>query len=133
MGCSHSCQLATPPPGCVRVIHATGHVVDLPAPVTAGELTGRPPAHVLVSAARLATFGSERLLPGERLAVGGVYFLLPHALLRDESSIVDLATHMGRLLAAAAKRAVPVVDPRKVQPRARVWKPVLDQIEETNP
>ncbi|XP_074566073.1 uncharacterized protein LOC141822527 [Curcuma longa] len=131
MGCSNSCQLAAPPPGCVRVVHATGRVVDLPAPVTAGELTGRPPAHVLVSAARLAALGSERLLPGERLAVGGVYFLLPHALLRDEASIVDLATHMGRLL-AAAKRAGPVVGPRKVQPRAPVWRPVLDQIEETN-
>lgn len=132
MGCSSSCQLATPPPGCVRVVHATGRVVDLPAPVTAGELTGRPPAFVLVSAARLAAFGSERLLPGERLAVGGVYFLLPHALLRDESSVVDLATHMGRLLAAAAKRADAVVGPRKVPPRARTWKPKLDRIEETN-
>ncbi|KAG6485257.1 uncharacterized protein LOC122011372 [Zingiber officinale] len=132
MGCSSSCQLDGPPPGCVRVVHATGHVVDLPAPVTAGELTGRPPTHVLVLAARLAAFGSERLRLGDRLTAGGVYFLIPHELLRAESSVVDLATHMGRLL-ATAKRAGPVAVPtaaQKVRPRARAWKPELDAIEE---
>ncbi|XP_074564820.1 uncharacterized protein LOC141821309 [Curcuma longa] len=135
MGCSTSCQLAAPPPGCVRVVRLTGHAEDLRAPVTAGELTGRPPSAVLVSAAHLADLASARLRPDDRLVPGSVYFLLPHALLCAESSALDLAALMRRLLAASKRvgtaAARPAVPSRKARPRPGAWEPELDAIAET--
>lgn len=133
MGCSYSSCEVPLPPGCVRVIRITGHVEDLRAPVTAGEITGRPPKHVLFSGTHLAAFGSNPLRPDDLLEPGRVYFLLPEAIIRSASSAVDLAILMSRLQAASAHRAGPSsLSPaaKPDQQRLRAWKPELNPIVE---
>ncbi|WOK94383.1 hypothetical protein Cni_G03085 [Canna indica] len=134
MGCFHSsCKAPAPAPDCVRVIHITGQSQDLKAPVTAGQLTGSPPKHALYTSAHLASFGSSWFRPDDLLEPGRIYFLLPHAVLRSESSAVDLATLTTRLLAAANKgeSCAPPVAAKPCRPRIRsTWKLELDAIEE---
>ncbi|CAL9753638.1 unnamed protein product [Musa acuminata subsp. burmannicoides] len=132
---------------CVRVIHMNGYVEDFEAPVTVGEVTGKPPTHVLLSSAHLIAFGSNLLRPDDCLEPGRLYFLLPHAVFQSESSPVDLATLMTRLTTAAkrggvaAPPAAPLPPPsgpvwlglgrgNPMASRARTWRPELDAIEE---
>ncbi|RWW40183.1 hypothetical protein BHE74_00054427 [Ensete ventricosum] len=133
MGCAQSSSKASPPRDCVRVIHMTGYVEDLKAPVTVPQITRRPapPTYVLYSSDYLTTIGSNPLRPDDQLQPGRVYFLLSQDALRSETSAVDLANLMNRLAATAKKRgsAPPVVSlPSRSRPPA--WKPNLDSIEE---
>lgn len=132
MGCTQSSSKASPPKDCVRVIHMTGYVEDVKAPVTVAQIRRRsPPKDALYSSDYLTTFGSNPLRPDDQLQPGRVYFLLPQDVIRSETSAVDVANLMNRLVAAAKKRgsAPPVVTlPSRSRPPA--WKPNLDSIEE---
>lgn len=130
----------------VRVIHINGYVEDFPVPVTAGQVTGKPPKHVLCTSAHHLTLGSQPLpRPDDTLEPGRLYFLLPHSVFRSDSSLVELASLMNRLTAIArrrrqapAGRQQPVGSFGKLgpgnngpwRPRAGTWKPKLDSIEE---
>ncbi|KAG6469210.1 uncharacterized protein LOC122034104 [Zingiber officinale] len=127
---------------CVRVIHMNGYFEDYEPPVTVGEVTGKPPAHVLLSSAHLLAFGSNPLRPDDRLESGRLYFLIPHSIFQSETSPLDLASLMTRLSGAARRGgagAAPPSSPRRSegqwcrerQMTARgTWKPELDPIEE---
>ncbi|XP_008798111.1 uncharacterized protein LOC103713101 [Phoenix dactylifera] len=144
MGCSFSCRSSQPFHG-VRVIHINGYVEDFAGPVTAGQVTGRPPKHVLFSAAHLLSPGSRPLQPDDVLEAGRIYFLLPHSVFQSDSSPVDLASLMTRLTAIARRGGpAPAGGPPPTgglgnlgpgidgpwRSRARTWKPELDPIEE---
>ncbi|XP_010929480.1 uncharacterized protein [Elaeis guineensis] len=127
----------------VRVIHINGYVEDFATPVTAGQVTGKPPKHVLCTPAHLLSLGSQPLLrPDDPLEPGRLYFLLPHSVFRSDSGPVELASLMNRLTASARRGGqAPAGRPQPVRklgpgnngpwrPRTPTWKPKLDAIEE---
>ncbi|XP_008801449.2 uncharacterized protein LOC103715555 [Phoenix dactylifera] len=129
----------------VRVIHINGYVEDFAGTVTAGQVTGKPPKHVLCTSAHLLSIGSQPIRPDDPLEPGLLYFLLPHSVFQSDSSLVDLASLMTRLTAIARRGGPapagclqPVSGSGKLgpgnngpwRPRARTWKPKLDPIEE---
>ncbi|KAG1331991.1 hypothetical protein COCNU_02G019590 [Cocos nucifera] len=145
MGCGFSCRSSRPFEG-VRVIHINGYVEDFVGPVTAGEVTGKPPKHVLFSSAHLVSPGSRPLRPDDLLEPGRIYFLLPHSVFQSDTSPVDLASLATRLTAIARRGGGPSpaggpppagvlgnLGPGNDGPwrsKARTWKPELDPIEE---
>lgn len=139
MGCFFSCSSSQTFDG-VRVIHINGYVEDFAAPVTVGQVTGKPPRQVLCSSNHLLSPGSRPLRPDDPLEPGQLYFLLPHSVFQSDSSPMDLASLVTRLTAVALRGgpvpagAAPAVGGTESdgpwRSRARTWKPELDPIEE---
>ncbi|KAJ0985165.1 hypothetical protein J5N97_003521 [Dioscorea zingiberensis] len=128
---------------CVRVVHVNGFIEDYEAPVTAGQITGKPPKHVLCSSAQLLTFDSPPIRFNELLEPGRLYFLLPHSIFQSNSSPVDMVLLVTRLTELARKtgsaamgngsaRLEPVKPDRMVKDGGgtRGWRPELETIEE---
>lgn len=149
MGCCFgwcSCCDESEPFNGVRVMHINGHVEGFDPPITACEVTGKPPHQLLFSPITLLA-GIAKPLPGdEPLEPGRFYFLLPHSVL--QAGPVDLAALAHRLTAKARRlgnstpekgRRPAVVQtgggggplkgasrPQRVKP----WRPVLSTIRE---
>ncbi|KAG0470686.1 hypothetical protein HPP92_017386 [Vanilla planifolia] len=146
MGCCFSRNKSEPFNG-VRVLHINGHLEGFDAPVTACEITGKPPYQLLFSPVHLLSGYAKPLQANEQLEPGRVYFLLPYSVL--QTSPADLTALAIRLCAVANRSAkvAPVkgtIRPALVQtvgevgcvrqdmrlPRVRPWKPVLETIRE---
>lgn len=119
MGCAFSSAGALRPFEGVRVIHINGYVEDFDAPVTVGQVTGKPAAgeaqgqgrYVLCSSAHLLQPGRGPFRADDPLEAGTVYFLLPQSIFQSESSAVDLACLMNRLTSLARKGAAAASSP----------------------
>ncbi|PKA51415.1 hypothetical protein AXF42_Ash002780 [Apostasia shenzhenica] len=126
----------------VRVIQINGQVNGYDAPITAGELAGKPPAGLVCTPIQLYSGYARPLMPDEPLQAGRLYFLLPYSVLQASPS--DQAVLANRLC-SLARRSTPLMA-AKIQgpaaaegeaagngarrPRERPWRPVLETIRE---
>ncbi|KAG0470415.1 hypothetical protein HPP92_016517 [Vanilla planifolia] len=147
MGCRFSCAASEPACG-VRVITINGHVEHFQPPITAGEVSGKPPRHVLCSAGHLLSAGTGPLRPEDRLEPGRLYFLLPASVLQaGPLELAGLATRLTTLARSASSvRAkaisVDLVGPEgsdttadgkgNQRPRPGTWQPVLSTVREVS-
>lgn len=127
----------------VRVVHINGLIEDFETPVTAGEITGKPPKYLLCSSAQLLILGSSPIRFEDRLEPGRLYFLLPHSVMQSNASPLDILSLVTRLTELARKhgpgvtkhgltRLEPVKPDQMVKDDdgARRWRPELETIEE---
>ncbi|KAL4325797.1 hypothetical protein GQ457_11G018200 [Hibiscus cannabinus] len=135
---SSSCSCKNSSPNTVRLVHFNGCVEDFEHPITASEVTGKPPRQYLCTAAQLLSSGSQPLNPDARLQSGQLYFLLPWSILRDDVPPLHMASLVKRLTARAKSRdgsmktrpLSNINDRPKRRESTRSWQPILDTIRE---
>ncbi|KAJ4963553.1 hypothetical protein NE237_023492 [Protea cynaroides] len=87
----------------IRVVHLSGLVENYDHPVTAGEITGKPPKYFLCSSTEYSFSCSQAFQPDFQLQRGQIYFLIPLSSLQWEASEVDFASLSTRLTKLAKR------------------------------
>ncbi|KAJ4964325.1 hypothetical protein NE237_024264 [Protea cynaroides] len=103
MGGCLSCRSVPASLDVIRVVHLSGLVEDYDHPITAGEITGKPPKYFLCSSTEYSFCSSQAFQPDIQLQKGQLYFLLPLSSLRWEASQVDFACLATRLTKIAKR------------------------------
>ncbi|XP_020578676.1 uncharacterized protein LOC110023542 [Phalaenopsis equestris] len=144
--CFGCCFDESEPYNGVRVMHINGHVEGFDPPITASEVTGKPPYRLLFTPIQLLAGVAKPLCGDEQLEPGRFYFLLPHSAL--QAGPVDLVALANGLTAKARRSANCRPDKGNRRPvletdseespvgvgskarRGKPWRPVLSTIRE---
>ncbi|KAJ4962870.1 hypothetical protein NE237_022809 [Protea cynaroides] len=107
MGGCLSCRSVPASLDVIRVVHLSGLVEDYDHPVTAGEITGKPPKYFLCASTEYSFSSSLAFQPDIQLQRGQIYFLLPLSSLQWEASDIDFACLATRLTKLAKRSGSP--------------------------